>query len=302
MTPSSNPGAAFYPKKRFGQNFLIDKNIQNKIIDACCIKKADIVLEVGAGGGELTEAICPQAAKVYAIELDRALADVLKQKFSGKKNVTVINQDILKLSLNKYFPRFIRRLKVIGNIPYYISSPIIEYLFGYRKKIDSIYLTVQKEFGERILASPGTKDYGSFSLFVQYYAEAQKLFLIKKGCFRPSPKVDSCFLRLKIREKPPVKIKDEKLLFKIIRSAFGKRRKTLRNSLREIISQETLNKFFALSGKNINIRPEELTLGDFARLTRLSEANLYAIAGTEHCSALDLHASRDSTLCCPYKS
>ncbi|MBI5145327.1 MAG: ribosomal RNA small subunit methyltransferase A [Candidatus Omnitrophica bacterium] len=255
------------PKKRLGQNFLVDKNIQKKIIQACQLKPADIVLEIGAGRGELSRLIAKKVYRLYAVEIDTNLSQILKEDLKVYKNVRLINQDILKLNLNRCIVT--NKLKVIGNIPYYITTPIIAHLVKYKNKIAEIFLTVQKEFAKRMVAQPGRKDYGAFSCFVQYYTDPKILFYIKKGCFYPQPKVDSCFLRLELRDKPAVEVKNERLFFKIIRQGFQQRRKTLRNSLKGIVSQGLLLKFFAKYGIDCNIRPERLSLQEVANLVNL---------------------------------
>ena len=257
------------PKKRLGQNFLIDKNIQNKIIHACNFESNDTVLEIGAGRGELTQLIAQRVNKVYAFEIDRDLCPILKDNLIIHKNVSIINKDFLKADLREYFKKSDHGIKVVGNIPYYITTPIIEYLLKYKHNIEIIFLTVQKEFALRMLSRAGSKDYGSFSCFIQYYTAPKKLFFITRTCFKPAPKVDSCFLELEIRGEPPVKIENEAWLFKIIRAAFNKRRKTLRNSLKELIPAADLEAFFNKYGINPNIRPESLTLDDFAHLANI---------------------------------
>jgi 16S rRNA (adenine1518-N6/adenine1519-N6)-dimethyltransferase len=257
------------PKKSLGQNFLIDKNIQNKIVNACNLESADTVLEIGAGRGELTQLIANVVHRVHALEVDHYLCSILKDNLKKNKNVNVINRDILKFNLNRYFAKSKNKIKVIGNLPYYITTPIIEHLLEYRDKIGTIFITVQREFAQRMSAHAGSKEYGSFSCFLQYYSEAKKLFVIRNTCFRPIPKVDSTLLRLDIRKEPPVKIKNEEILFKIIRAAFNKRRKTLRNSLKEVIPPRNLEKFFQKFGIDVNIRPESLTLEDFANLSNI---------------------------------
>lgn len=255
------------PKKSLGQNFLIDKNIQRKISEAAGFCASDIVLEIGAGRGEITKLIAPLTAKVYAVELDTSLIGILKNNLALSMNVEVLRADILKFDFEEFFKeKAVSKIKVVGNIPYYITTPIIERLFEYRDKIKSIYLTVQKEFAQRMIAKPGSKDFGSFSCFVQYYALVRKLFLIKKTSFNPQPKVDSCFLSFYIREKPAVEARDETLFFKIIRAAFNQRRKTLKNSLENVIPRQKLENFFATYGIDANTRPEALSLEDFARL------------------------------------
>ena len=257
------------PKKRLGQNFLIDKNIQNKIINACNFRSSDTVLEIGAGRGELTGLIAERVNKVYAFEIDHNLCSILKDNLINHKNAAIINGDFLKVDLREYFKKSDDSIKVIGNIPYYITTPIIEYLLKYKDNIEIIFLTVQKEFALRMLSKAGSKDYGSFSCFIQYYTRPKKLFFVTRTCFKPVPKVDSCFLQLEIRQEPPVKIENEELFFKIIRAAFNKRRKTLRNSLKGVISLEGLEKFFAKYDLDSDIRPESLTLEDFAKLSKI---------------------------------
>ncbi|MDD5166729.1 MAG: 16S rRNA (adenine(1518)-N(6)/adenine(1519)-N(6))-dimethyltransferase RsmA [Candidatus Omnitrophica bacterium] len=257
------------PKKRLGQNFLIDKNIQRKIIAACGLHLSDNVLEIGPGRGELTRPIAQNTKKVIAVEIDKFLFSELKQEFKDYKNTRIVNCDILKFDPTKFFSKtdlINSNIKVVGNIPYYISSPIIEHLFKFNKYIDTVFMTVQKEFARRITALPGSKDYGSLTCFVRYYTEPKILFLIKRNSFFPIPKVDSCLLRLKILRHPGVGINDEKLFFRIIRAAFNKRRKILRNSLEGIIPQEKLNNFFDTFNIDCNIRPEDLSLQNFSDL------------------------------------
>jgi len=254
------------PKKNLGQNFLVDKNIQRKIINACELKPSDNVLEIGAGRGELTRLITDNVDKVYALEIDKYLCRILQDNLKGYSNIKIINQDILTFNLKKHFRKLKNKIKVIGNIPYYITTSIIEHLLRFRDKVDTVFILVQKEFAARITATPGSKDYGSFSCFVQYYTTAKKLFFIKKTCFHPIPKVDSAFLLLKINHEPQIKTKNERLLFKIIRAAFNKRRKTLRNSLKGVISQQRLGAFFNKYNIDRNTRPEDLSLSDFANL------------------------------------
>jgi 16S rRNA (adenine1518-N6/adenine1519-N6)-dimethyltransferase len=254
------------PKKSLGQNFLIDKNIQLKIINACEFRPTDTVLEIGAGRGELTCLIAHRVKSLFALEIDPSLCEILKEKFKQDAKVKIINQDILKFNLNRYFKK--NKVKVIGNIPYYISSPIIEHLFNFRNKISTMFITVQKEFGQRMTAHPGSKIFGSFSCFIQYHSKPKIILNIKKNSFFPVPKVNSSFLRLDIKKKGLSKSK-EKLLFKVIRAAFGKRRKTLRNSLKDIVTQDALQGFFLKYSKDRNIRPENLSLQDFVNLIKI---------------------------------
>jgi len=257
------------PKKSLGQNFLFDKNIQKKITSACNLCAGDIVLEIGAGMGDLTEQLAQRARKVYALEVDRRLFPALEQKLSAYPNCQLVKESILEFDIAKLFKRdqLEQKIKVIGNIPYYISSPIIEHLIKYRTDIDTVFMTVQKEFGRRMSAAPGSKEYGSFSCFVQYYAESKIIFEIKKGSFKPVPKVDSCFISLKFRQRPAVEVKNEDVFFKLIRGSFNQRRKTMRNSLSEFVPLGLLEEFFKQRCIDRNVRPEELGLGDFADLS-----------------------------------
>jgi 16S rRNA (adenine1518-N6/adenine1519-N6)-dimethyltransferase len=257
------------PKKYLGQNFLIDKNILEKIVKACQFKPEDVVLEIGAGRGELTKLIAKQVKKVLALEIDTELCDSLTDNLKGYANVSVVNQDILKLTLKRRLSKLKKKVKIVGNIPYYITTPIIEYLLKSPEKIESIILTVQKEFAKRIAASPGSKEFGSFSCFVQYYASAKILFFITNNCFFPRPKVDSAVLELRIQHEPSVKVKNEKMLFRIIRTAFNQRRKIMKNSLKGLIPQQKLDTFFKKYDINPNIRPEDLSLQDFANLANI---------------------------------
>ena len=257
------------PKKSLGQNFLIDKNIQRKIICACDLFKEDIVLEIGAGKGDLTVQLAQSVKKVYALEIDQRFYPLLQQVEDANKNCQIIKSDILKFNLSKFIQdnQIKQKIKVIGNIPYYISSPIIEYLIGYRKNISAVFITVQKEFGRRARAVAGSKEYGSFSCFVQYYCESKILFEIKRNSFKPAPNVDSCFLSLEFRERPSVLVQDEGALFKLIRTAFNQRRKTLRNSLDGLVVQDRLKSFLQGAGIDKNVRPEDLSLEQFASLS-----------------------------------
>ncbi len=256
------------PIKSLGQNFLVDQNIRRKIIAALDLEPADIIFEIGAGRGELTGLIAPKVDKLYALEIDRRLYSLLIESLRAYRNVSVTNQDILKCDLNKILEenKIKGGIKVFGNIPYYISSPIIEHLINYKTVIKEVFITVQKEFAKRVVALPGSKEYGSFSCFVQYYAIPEILFQINRGCFYPAPKVDSCFLRLRFREKPAVSVKNEELLFRIIRAAFNQRRKTLKNTLKGKVQSEKLAEFLLKNNLNSNVRAEELSLAEFTDL------------------------------------
>lgn len=249
------------PKKSLGQNFLSDKNIQAKIIKYSVPKETENVLEIGPGRGELTRLLLERAKRVIAVEIDKGLCLLLAEKFSAYKNFELINADILKLDLSKF-----GKLKVIANLPYYISSPAIAHILNYRKSIKEAYLTLQKELARRLCSPSGTKDYGAISCLVQYYSQARILFPISNSCFWPRPKVDSCFVELKMLPKPKVKVKNEKLFFKLIRLAFNQRRKLLKNSLSSLLPQIRLAHCFEASGLKQKTRAEDLSLSDFARL------------------------------------
>lgn len=254
------------PKKRLGQNFLIDKNIQSKIIDACQLKPCDIVVEIGAGRGELTRLLANKVKSVYAFEIDAGLCEILNSGLKEYSNVKVINQDILKFNLKRAFAKLESKIKIVGNIPYYITTPIIEFFLKYTDKISTVFITVQKEFARRMVADCSLKEYSALSCFVQYYTSPRVLFQIKKTCFYPEPKVDSSFLKLEIKEKLIREKKKEKILFRLIRAAFNQRRKTLRNSLKGIISRKRLESFFNKYQIDCNVRPEKLSLKDFENL------------------------------------
>lgn len=254
------------PKKRLGQNFLVDKNVQRKIIAACDFLPSDIVLEIGSGRGEMTHLIAERVNSVYALEIDRELLPELKNNLKNFSNIKIFNQDILKFDLQNNLSFVKSNIKAFGNIPYYITTAIIEYLLENRGRIDVIFLTAQKEFAKRLVSPEGSADYGSLSCFAQYFTSPKIVFIIKKACFFPIPKVDSCLMRLDVRPVPAVKVKDEGWLFKVIRSAFNQRRKTLRNSLEELAPREKLRDFFSEYSINPDIRPQDLSLKNFARL------------------------------------
>jgi len=252
--------------KRLGQNFLIDKHMRDRIIDLCNISKDDAVIEIGPGLGALTESIQPLAGRFIAIEKDRGLASILNEK-----DFSILNKDILKFDLDSFIKDCNRKIKIIGNLPYYITSPIIFYLLEYRNHIESIFITIQREVAKRIVAGPGDKDYGILSLSLQYHSYPEILLSIPKNAFFPRPDVDSVFMQLKIRNKPPVVVKNKDLLFGVIKSAFNQRRKILLNALSGnsalYISKDKLRQVFDKVGLDLNIRGEALSLEDFAKLT-----------------------------------
>lgn len=249
-------------KKSLGQNFLFDPLLLSRIIDAGGITRDDAVVEIGPGPGKMTELLAQRAKSVLAIELDTGLYELLKTELSGYFNLEIINMDVLQYPFAQQEP-----FKVVANIPYYITTPIIFHLLESRSKLQSMTLTIQKEVAERIVALPGGKDYGVLSLSVQYYADPAIQFIIPKEAFRPMPKVDSAVIRMDIREKPPVQVKDEKMLFRIIRAAFSQRRKTLSNSLKPLIPD--CRDLLVKADIDPIRRAETLSIQDFARLADL---------------------------------
>lgn len=265
-------------QKRFGQNFLIDGNVVEKIVKEAQVTKDDFVLEVGPGIGTMTQVLCENAREVAAVEIDKNLIPILKETLSPYDNVSVINEDILKVDVNKLAmeKNDNRPIKVVANLPYYITTPIIMGLFESRVPIDSITIMVQKEVADRMQVGPGTKDYGALSLAVAYYAKPQVVLKVPASCFMPRPNVDSAVIRLKRHEKPPVVTKDDKFMFKLIRAAFNQRRKTLTNALfnsSELqgmnITKEKVAKALETMTLSSTIRGEALTLEQFAQLTDL---------------------------------
>ena len=220
-------------QKKFGQNFLIDTRILEEIIVASGVGKDDFVLEIGPGIGTMTQYLCEAAREVVAVEIDNNLIPILKDTLAAYHNVEVLNEDILKVDINKLAQEKNggRPIKVVANLPYYITTPIIMGLFESHVPIDSITIMVQKEVADRMQVGPGTKDYGALSLAVQYYAKPEIVVNVPPSCFMPQPKVGSAVIRLTRHEKPPVDVKDEKLMFQIIRASFNQRRKTLANGL-----------------------------------------------------------------------
>lgn len=253
---------AHRPKKDLGQNFLTDIRIQQKIIQACDLKPEDIVVEIGPGQGVLTRLIAPQVKRLICVETDRDLIGPLRSNFSPA--VEIIHADFLKWDMD-HLPQGV---KVIGNIPYYISTPIIEKLIENRSKVSTVFLTVQLEFGQRMTAIAGVKDYGSLSCFAQYYADIKMLFKIKNTCFKPAPKVDSCFLRMMMRPHPQGAGLDEGSLFKLIQTAFQQRRKTIVNSLKGLVGKEKLEGALKVLDINLRSRPENLTLSNYIALSK----------------------------------
>lgn len=259
-------------QKKFGQNFLIDPRVLEKIIKAAEITEDDCVLEIGPGIGTMTQHLACAAKKVIAVEIDRALIPILQDTLSGWDNVRIINEDVMKVDLAKLAEEENggKPLKVVANLPYYITTPIIMGLFENHVPLKSITVMVQREVADRMQVGPGTKDYGALSLAVQYYAKPYIVANVPPNCFMPRPKVGSAVIRLERYEEPPVKVKDEKLMFRIIRASFNQRRKTLANGLKNSaeldFTKEEIAAAIACIGKDPGVRGETLTLEEFARL------------------------------------
>lgn len=262
-------------QKKFGQNFLIDTHVLDKIISAAGITDEDLILEVGPGIGTMTQYLCEHARKVVAVEIDRNLIPVLEDTLSSYDNVKVINADILKVDINKLVQEENggRPIKVVANLPYYITTPIIMGLFESHVPIENITVMVQKEVADRMQEGPGTKNYGALSLAVQYYAEPYIVANVPPNCFMPRPKVGSAVIRLTSHEKPPVKVEDEAFMFQIIRASFNQRRKTLVNGLYNApginVSKEEIVEALTKMGMPATVRGETFTLEQFATLSQL---------------------------------
>lgn len=262
-------------QKKYGQNFLIDTTVLDRIISAAGITKEDCVLEIGPGIGTMTQYLAESAREVVAVEIDKALIPILEDTLSDYDNVTVINEDILKLDINRIVQEKNdgRPIRVVANLPYYITTPIIMGLFESHVPLKSITIMVQKEVADRMQVGPGTKDYGALSLAVQYYASPQIVANVPPNCFIPRPKVGSAVIRLTRYEEPPVQVADEKKMFAIIRASFNQRRKTLVNGLGNAaglqVTKEQVLAALDQMGLPAAVRGETLTLEQFARLSNL---------------------------------
>lgn len=262
-------------QKRFGQNFLIDSHILEKIIEASEITREDCVLEIGPGIGTMTQYLAESAGRVIAVEIDQSLIPILSDTLSPYENVTVINEDVLKLDINKLVEEKNagRPVKVVANLPYYITTPIIMGLFESHVPLKSITIMVQKEVADRMQVGPGTKDYGALSLAVQYYAKPEVVTYVSPSCFLPRPKVGSAVIRLTAFDKPPVETVDEGFLFSVIRASFNQRRKTLVNGLTNAAELHLTKKQVTDALEQMNLSPavrgETLTLEQFAMLSRI---------------------------------
>lgn len=263
-------------QKKFGQNFLIDENVVEKIVRDAGVTKDDFVLEIGPGIGTMTQILCENAREVVAVEIDDKLIPILMEDtLSWYDNVTVIHEDILKLDIVKLANERNggKPIKVVANLPYYITTPIIMGLFESHVPLDSITIMVQKEVADRMQVGPGTKDYGALSLAVQYYAKPQILLNVPASCFMPRPNVDSAVIQLTRYEKSPVEVADEHLMFRLIRASFNQRRKTMTNSVGNSpelsVSKEQMAAALEKCGLSATVRGEALTLAQFAELANV---------------------------------
>lgn len=260
-------------QKKFGQNFLIDGHVLDKIIAGAGVTKDDMVLEIGPGIGTMTQYLAEAAGKVVAVEIDRNLLPILQETLADYDNVKVIHADVLSLDLEKLVQEENggRPIKVVANLPYYITTPIIMALFEQHVPLANVTVMVQKEVAARMKSGPVSKDYGALSLAVQYYAEPYIVANVPCNCFMPRPNVDSAVIRLTRYEEPPVQVKDEKMLFKIIRASFNQRRKTLQNGLNNSselnFTKDQIAAAIAEAGFSPSVRGEALTLEQFAKLT-----------------------------------
>ena len=269
----------FHFQKKFGQNFLIDTHVLEKIIDAAGVTKDDFVLEIGPGIGTMTQYLCERAREVMAVEIDDKLIPILADTLSAYDNVTVVNEDILKLDIDQIAREHNagKPIKVVANLPYYITTPIIMGLFESHVPLESVTVMVQKEVADRMQAGPGTKDYGALSLAVQYYSEAEIVANVPPKCFMPRPNVGSAVIRLTCHKDCPVKVTDEKWMFRIIRASFNQRRKTLQNGLGNDaslpVTKEQAKAAIESMELSATIRGEALSLAQFAELAnRLKDA------------------------------
>lgn len=262
-------------QKKFGQNFLIDEHVLDKIIRAAEITKDDIVLEIGPGIGTMTQYLAENAGKVMAVEIDKNLIPILSETLKDYENVTILNADILKVDIEQIVTEQHqgKPIKIVANLPYYITTPIIMGLFESHVPIDSITVMVQKEVADRMQAGPGTKDYGALSLAVQYYAKPYIAANVPPNCFMPRPKVGSSVIKLTKYKEAPVQVSNETLLFQLIRASFNQRRKTLQNGIKNSsqlnFSKEQVAAALEEMGLSASVRGEVLTLEQFAQLSNL---------------------------------
>lgn len=262
----------FHFQKKFGQNFLVDTHVLGKIVEAADVGEDDFVLEIGPGIGTMTQYLCERARQVLAVEIDKNLIPVLKETLSPYSNVEIIQGDILRQDIAEISEKYNggKPIKVVANLPYYITTPIIMSLFESRVPLENVTVMVQKEVADRMKAKPGTKDYGALSLAVQYFAEPYLAANVPPNCFIPRPRVGSAVIRLTARTEPPVSVEDEKLMFRLIRASFNQRRKTLQNAIANSgelpYSKEETGRVIQEAGLAPSVRGEKLGLAEFAAL------------------------------------
>lgn len=270
----------FVFRKKFGQNFLIDPHVLGKIIKAADINKKDCILEIGPGIGCVTQQLLEHAGKVIAIEIDNQLIPILEENFKACPNFKLVHNDVLKVDLHSLINEQAsgKNIKVVANLPYYITSPIIMMLLESKLPIETITVMVQKEVAQRMDAAPGSKQYGAITVALNYYASTYLVANVPRNCFMPSPNVDSAVIQLRLHSEPPVKVKDEQLLFKIVKAAFSQRRKTLLNTLMSQgelgMNKEELKNILDSSGIGASTRGETLSLEDFAKLADIIYSSL----------------------------
>jgi 16S rRNA (adenine1518-N6/adenine1519-N6)-dimethyltransferase len=267
--------------KNLGQNFLIDDNALQDIVGGAEIDNEDLVIEIGPGLGSLTKLLLEKAKKVICIELDKKMVKILSERFSMYKNIEIINEDVLKIDLKELIEqekiKEIKRVKIVANLPYYITTPIIMKLVESELDIDSITVMIQKEVADRLIAIPGSKETGAITYTIYYYCECKKIREVENNCFIPEPEVISEVINLKIRKNPAIQVKDKKVMFNIIKSAYMQRRKTLLNSLSNVGVFKTKEQgvvFLKKLGLREDIRPENMKIEDFAKLTDLFLNNI----------------------------
>ncbi|MFH1305352.1 MAG: 16S rRNA (adenine(1518)-N(6)/adenine(1519)-N(6))-dimethyltransferase RsmA [Candidatus Omnitrophota bacterium] len=259
----------FRPKKKLGQNFLIDKNVRDNLLRSISPKAGGTVIEIGAGFGVMSFLVSERCGKLIAVEKDTRICGIMESRFKRKGNITLLVADILDVDLCAFTEKR-KRATVFGNIPYYVSTPIIEKIITSRKCVDEAYLVMQEELADRIVSAPGTRACGAISFFVQFYTKPEKLFRIKKNSFYPTPNVGSCLLKLRILRKPSTPVKDERLMFALIRKAFSERRKKIINPLSGkgfmSIEKGTWEEVLRRCGIDAASRAENLSLADYAKM------------------------------------
>ena len=263
-------------KKNFGQNFLVDERVLGKIVSSAEISKDDVVIEVGPGIGTLTQALAKEAYKVVAVEIDTTLVPILGELLSDFDNIEIINEDILKVDVNAIAEKYPdKKIKMVANLPYYITTPIIMNVLENHIPVESITVMIQKEVANRMKAQPSTKDYGSLSLAVQYYCEPYLVANVPQNCFMPRPNVDSAVIKLTVMDKPKVQVNNEKFMFEFIKAAFSQRRKTLVNCIFSsgllTLSKDEIGKMLNGLGYDERVRGESLTLEDYGKITDEAE-------------------------------